>query len=222
MPRPMFALLLLPLTLTACGATRPAAVAPAAVKAPPAIARALATAERTVPLEQPYTARAVLAYGHAAARLLDAKAAFTGLTGTRIGVDGEPVRGGEWHLTYVGTDPVPNPAARTNPYQQTYRRITIVVPADGKPRADVVEAQGLPLGQCFYDAPLPEIDSNAVIDKARALRPDGGAHGGYRLVLAGLMTQAHFQELVWKVSRATQSADKPLMIHAGTGEPIIR
>lgn len=219
--RPIYALPLLPLLLTACGNVRPAAVAPATVKAPPAIARALAVAEASVPLERPYTARAVLNYGHAAARLLDAKAAFTSLTGTRIGVNGEPVRGGEWHLSYVGTEPVASPS-RTNPFAQIYRRITIVIPADGKPRADVLEAQGLPLGQCFYEAPMPEVDSDVVIDKARVLRPGSSAQSGYRLVLAGLMNQAHFQELVWKVSQTTQGADKPLMIHASTGEPILR
>lgn len=221
MLRPIFALMLLPLALTACGAS--ATFAPAATRAPAAVARALAVAEEAQPLERPYTARAVLTYGHAAARLLDAKAAFTNLTGTRIGLDGEPVRGGEWHLSYVGTEPVANPSvARQNPYQQIFRRITIVVPADGRPRAEVVEAQGMPLGQCFYEAPIPEIDSHQVIAKVRELRPDASAQGGYRLVLTGLMSQTHFQELVWKVSRATQGADKPLMIHAGTGEPILR
>ncbi len=241
MMRPIYALLLLPLTLCACtapahpwaprhqpvpgqaGATRPAAVAPASAKVPAAIARALAVAEETSALDRPYTARAVLTYGHAAARLLDAKAAFTNLTGTRIGVNGEPVRGGEWQLSYVGTEPVANPnKTRSNPYQQIFRRINIVVPADGKPRAEVVEVQGMPLGQCFYEAPMPEVDSDTVIDKVRELRPDASAQGGYRLVLTGLMSQSHFQELVWKVSRATQGADKPLMIHAGTGEPILR
>lgn len=219
MSRPVLALMLLPL-LTACGADRPAMVAPAAAKAPAAIARALATADKAVPLERPYTARAVLSYGHAAARLLDAKAAFTSLTGTRIDADGEPARGGEWILSYVGTEPVASPAKRGNPYLQIYRRITIVVPADGKPRADVVEAQGLPLGQCFFEAPMPEVDSDSVIFKARALRPEAPGQSSYRLVLAGLMSQAHFQQLVWKVSQATQSAGKPLVIHAATGEPI--
>lgn len=222
MPR-MYALLLLPLALTACGASRPATVAPAAAKAPTAIARALAVAEETSPLERPLTARAVLAYGNAAAKLLDAKAAFTNLTGTRIALNGEPVKGGEWQISYVGTEPVKEPASRrSNPYQQIYRRINVVIPADGKPRADVQEVQGMPLGQCFYEAPMPEIDSDAVIEKLRVMRPEAPAQGGFRLVLTGLMSQSHFQELVWKVNRATQGADKPLMIHATTGEPILK
>lgn len=222
MPR-MYALLLLPLVLTACGTNRPAAVAPAATKAPTAIARALAVAEETSPLERPLTARAVLAYGNAAARLLDAKAAFTNLTGTRIGLNGEPVKGGEWQLSYVGTEPVKEPAAaRRNPYQQIFRRINVVVPADGRPRAEVVEVQGMPLGQCFYEAPMPAVDSDEVIEKLRLMRPESPAQGGFRLVLAGLMSQSHFQELVWKVNRATQGADRPLMIHATTGEPILK
>jgi hypothetical protein len=220
----MFALFLLPLLVGACGTT-PRPAAPAAPKAPAVLAaRALEKASETSPLERPYTARHVLAYGHAVARLLDTKAAFTSLTGTRIGVNGEPVRGGEWQLTYVGTEPVAQAAKKgSNPYQQIYRRITVVIPADGKPRVDNVEAEGMPLGQCFYDAPMPEVDSNHVIERARTLRPGDPGQGGYRLVLAGLMTQSHFQELVWKVSRATQgTADRPLMIHASTGEPILR
>jgi len=214
-------LLLTPFLLGACGAQRLTA-APAAVRPlqATAVARALAAADATSPLEKPCTARVVLNYGNAVAKMLDGKAAFTSLTGTRVGVQGAPLSGGSWVLTYVGTEA--SGKAPGNPYQTLHKRITITVPPDAKPKVDVQDAEGLPLGMCYYDAPMPEIDSHLAIDKAREMRPSEPTQGGYRLVLQGLMNAQHFQELVWKVGRATQGAERPLTLNATTGEPIIK
>lgn len=219
MLRPVLPLLVLaPLLLAGCGAAR---VNQVAVPATAVTARALAGAAKATPLEGPLTAHTVLAYGHTAARLLDPKAAFTSLTGTRIGVDGQPGKGGEWTLSYVGTEAVPSKGKAANPYAPIFRRITIVVPASGKPKAELVEAEGMPFGMCYYDAPMPVIDSVHVVTRIRAMRPEEPATGGYRLVLTGMMSPAHFQELVWKVGRTTQSAmDRPTTLSATTGEPI--
>lgn len=212
-------LLIAPILLGACGAQRPLTAA-AAKPQTIAIARALAAADNSNPLEKPCTARVVLQYGNAVAKMLDGKAAFTSLTGTRVGLQGEPVRGGEWILTYVGTEA--SGKAPGNPYQTLHKRITITVPADAKPKVDVQEVDGLPLGMCYYDAPMPEVDSHLAIGKVRTMRPTEPATGGYRLTLQGLLNAQHFQELVWKIGRATQGADRPLMLNATTGEPIIK
>lgn len=212
-------LLITPFLLGACGA-KPLTAAPARPAQQTTVARALAAADATAPLEKPCTARVVLNYGNTVAKMLDGKAAFTSLTGTKIGVQGAPVSGGQWILTYVGTEA--SGKAPGNPYQTLHKRITITVAADAKPKVDVQDAEGLPLGLCYYDAPMPEIDSNLAIGKVREMRPSEPSQGGYRLVLQGLMNAQHFQELVWKVGRATQGAERPLTLNATTGEPVIK
>jgi hypothetical protein len=195
----------------------PAAARPAQASA---VARALAAADATSPLEKPCTARVVLTYGNVVAKMLDDKAAFTSLTGTRVGVQGAPVSGGNWVLTYVGTEA--SGKAPGTPYQTLHKRITITVPPDAKPKVEIQDVEGLPLGLCYYDAAMPEIDSQMAIVKVRSMRPSEPSQGGYRLVLQGLMNAQHFQELVWKVGRATQGAERPLTLNATTGEPIVK
>lgn len=215
-------LLTVPLLVAACGAPPSPAAAPRAASAA-TVSQVLKRVDATSPLERPVTANAVLTYGHAVARMLDTKAAFIHLTGSRIGASGAPLRDGEWTLTYVGTE---TPVA-TNPYVRTARRIAITVPNTGRPKVEVFENEGMPLGVCFLDRPIPDVDSPQVLDLARQGQAGHPAHPaeptGYRLTLAGLMGGQNLQRLVWKISKtATQGPDHPLMFDANSGEVITK
>src|SRR6476619_1030823 len=98
------------LMLSACGTHAVPMSAPRA--AGTAVAHA-ATAHRLAPVEGTLTANHVLAYAHAVAHQLDAKASFTGLTGTRIGLDGVPAEGGVWTVQYCSSEDGPKGG---NPY----------------------------------------------------------------------------------------------------------
>jgi hypothetical protein len=164
----------------------------------------------------------VLPATHVLARQADRNAAFTTLVGTRIGTDGLPLEGSDWQAHYVGTEPV-NAGVRKPgpPAMQFYRHITIAVSASGNVRMEVVEQPGMPLGQAFFDAPVPLIDSQAAIAHARVMRPTHPADGEFQLTLGGSMSHAHFQELVWKVQAPVQSGlSRPVVFSASTGLPV--
>jgi len=209
------------LLLTGCGPTRPGVTPSAAPRAGMLATRA------SVPgaIAGPVTACAVLATAHVLARRAEPHAAFTALVGTRIGVDGLPAAQGEWQVHYVGTEPAAQALGRKPgvPGLPTYRHVAVTATAGGDVRVEVTEQPGMPLGQAFFDAPMPRIDSQAAIAHARMMRPTQPAAGEFQLTLGGSMSPAHFQELVWKVQAPIQSGlARPVVFNATTGLPVDR
>lgn len=193
--------------LVGCGAA-PAAHAPL---------RTAGVLQSKAAVDGDVTAKSVLAFSHAAARQLDPKAAFVGLTGTRIGADGTPVKRGEWIVQYVGTSVAPTTG---NPYAPITRRILVKVDAAGEATVTTTEEPGMPLGVCYFDAPMPAIDSQDALRVAKRLQPGGMQTPVARMTLAGQMTAKQMQRLIWKVGTATQAGDRPIALDAQTGQPI--
>ncbi|MFN3428719.1 MAG: hypothetical protein ACK46X_02070 [Candidatus Sericytochromatia bacterium] len=205
--------------LTACGnAGSPLAATAqrAGVALPKASLAQAANATQTLaPLEGALTANRVLAFAHAAAKQVDAKAAFTGLSGNWIGTDGEPTDKGTWTVQYLGSDLAP-PKGVKNPYgNKLTRRIAISVDGKGIPTVTVTEVAGLPLGLAYLESPLPELDSSDVLRLVRKERPAAAQHPIERMSLT--VHPRDFQVMLWKVGTTTQSSDRPLTINANTG-----
>lgn len=165
------------------------------------------------PLEGALTANRVLDFAHTTAREIDAKAAFTGLSGTMIGVDGAPTGKGAWTIQYIGSDVTP-PAGAKNPYANKHtRRIAITVDAAGVPTVDVSTVQGMPLGVSYMENPHPEVDSCDVMNILRRQQP---AHFPIeRMSLSG--HPRDYQLMLWKIASLKQSGDRPVTINAKTG-----
>lgn len=198
--------------LTACG-TAGSPLAATAKRA--GVAKAANATQALAPLEGALTANHVLAYAHAAAKQVDAKAAFTGLSGTWIGADGEPTEKGSWTVQYLGSDLAP-PKGAKNPYgNKLTRRIAVSVDGHGQPTVTVTEVAGLPLGLAYLDSPLPELDSSDVLRLVRKERPAASHYPIERMSLT--VHPRDFQVMLWKVGTATQSSDRPLTINANTG-----
>lgn len=204
---PVLAAAALTTLLVGCGTT-PAVHAPL---------RAAGPAQAKAAVDGDVTAKSVLAYSHTAARQLDPKAAFVGLTGTRIGADGAPVKHGEWIVQYVGS---PVASANGNPYAPATRRILIKVDAEGEATVTVTEEPGMPLGVCYFDAPMPAVDSTDALRAAKKYQPGGLQTPVARMTLTGQMTPRQLQRLVWKVGTATQAGDRPVALDAQTGQLI--
>jgi hypothetical protein len=195
--------------LTACGAGMgPTAAAPRV--GPSAVKN---TTKTLSALEGPLTANRVLAFAHVTAREIDAKAAFTGLTGTMIGATGEPTGKGTWTVQYIGSD-VAAPGGNKNPYANKHtRRIAVSVDAAGVPTVAVSTEQGMPLGVSYLENPQPEIDSCDVMNLLRRERP---AHFPIeRMSLSG--HPRDYQVMLWKIGTLKQSGDRPITINATTG-----
>jgi hypothetical protein len=195
------------LLLTACGAS-PSPTAPAM--------RAAAAAKvRNLPaLDGALTANRVLTFTHAAARQLDAKAAFTGLVGTMIGAEGKPTGKGTWTAQYMGSEVAQK--GPKNPYaNKVLRRITITVNAEGETTSVVTEETGMPLGLSFLDAPLPELDSSDVLKIVRRERPAGSHFPVEKMALCG--HPRDYQLMLWKIGTVTQSGERPITVNANTG-----
>lgn len=175
-------------------------------------------------LTAPLTACRVLAFTHAAAQEAEPKVAFVGLSGSRITAQGVPRPEGDWQATYVGTLPVKKvPESGLSPTQPRFRHVTVTVTGQGHSHVQVNELAGMPLGQAFFDAPMPTVDSHMVLERARVLRPSQPLDAEVRLVLTGLLGSHHFHELVWKVHAATQVGfERPLVFNATTGAPVSR
>ena len=215
LPIRLLALAGLATALVGCGA---APVAHAPVRAAGIHqAKAATTSGVTRVTDGDVTAKSVLAYSHAAARQLDPKAAFIGLTGTRIGADGTPVKHGEWVVQYVVGSV---PGAPANPYGPSTRRILIKVSAAGEATTTVTEEPGMPLGVCYFDAPMPAVDSVDALKTAKKHQPGGLQTPVARMTLAGQMSPRQLQRLIWKVGMATQAGDRPFALDAQTGQPI--
>lgn len=206
--KPFLALAALTTLLAGCGTT-PTALAPV---------RAAGIHQAKAAIDGDVTAKSVLTYSHAAAHQLDPKAAFVGLTGTRIGADGTPVKNGEWVVQYVGGNVTP--ATGGNPYAPVTRRILIKVDDKGEATVSVTEEPGMPLGVCYFDSPMPAIDSIDALKAAKRLQPGGLQTPVARMALTGQMTPKHLQRLVWKVGIATQAGDRPIALDAQTGQPV--
>lgn len=195
--------------LTACGA----GVSPTA----PTKRVGQAAVKNTTPalsaLEGALTANRVLAFAHATAHEVDAKAAFTGLTGTMIGPNGEPTGKGAWTVQYIGSDVTP-PAGNKNPYANKHtRRIAVSVDAAGVPTVAVTTEQGMPLGVSYLENPQPELDS---CDVMNILRRERSAHFPIeRMSLSG--HPRDYQVMLWKIGTLKQSGDRPITINANTG-----
>lgn len=201
------------LLLSACGVTS----APAASQRVGAATAKSAVTQRLGNLEGPLTANRVLKYTHAVARQLDAKASFTGLTGTNIEFDGRPTGEGTWTVQYIGSE-VESPVKKTNPYSNKLtRRITVVVTAEGVPTVTESTESGMPLGVAYLDSPLPEVDSSDVLRIMRKERPATANAPIERMSLTG--HPRDFSLLLWKITPATttQSAERPLTINAHNG-----
>jgi hypothetical protein len=205
--------------LTACGTAGSPLAATAqrtGVTLPKASLAQVANATQTLaPLEGALTANHVLAYAHAAAKQIDAKAAFTGLSGTWIGADGEPTEKGSWTVQYLGSDLAP-PKGAKNPYgNKLTRRMAVSVDGKGQATVIVTEVAGLPLGLAYLDSPLPELDSSDVLRLVRKERPAASQYPIERMSLT--VHPRDYQVMLWKVGIATQSSDRPLTINANTG-----
>lgn len=207
------------LAIAGCGTLR---VAPGS-SAP--LRPATALGARTVaPLsvEGPLTACAVLQATHALAQQADPHAAFTMLLGSGIAGDGLPAEDGEWQAHYQGTEPVTG-GSRKPMAQPLYRHIAVTVDAAGRVRLEVVEQPGMPLGQAFFDRPIPKLDSRAAIAHARTMRPAQPLDVEFQLTLTGMMNATHFQELVWKVQAPYAAGfSSPVVFNASTGLPLKR
>jgi hypothetical protein len=201
------------LLLSACGVTS----APSATQRVGAPSARAVTTMRLGTLEGPLTATRVLKFAHAAARQLDAKASFTGLTGTHIDLDGRPVGDGTWTVQYVGSE-VETPAKKTNPYSNRLtRRIAVTVTAEGVPTVNETTEPGMPLGIAYLDSPVPEVDSCDVLKIMRKERPANTVAPIERMSLSG--HPRDFSLLLWKITpAATQSGERPLTINAHNGE----
>lgn len=207
------------LALAGCGTLRatPGGSAPLRPAGAPA-ARMVAP----LSIEGPLTACAVLQATHGLAQQADPHAAFTMLLGSGIAGDGLPTEEGEWQAHYQGTEPV-NAGGRKPMVQPLYRHIAITVDRAGRLRLEVVEQPGMPLGQAFFDRPMPQIDSRAAIAHARTMRPAQPLDGEFQLTLTGMMNATHFQELVWKVQVPHAAGfSTPVVFNASTGLPLKR
>jgi hypothetical protein len=218
--RPLCLSIGLSLLLAGCSAVRPSALTAAAPRTQALAARSIAPDA----IEGPLTACRVLAATHVLARTTDRHAAFTTLVGTHIGAEGLPLDGGGWEVHYVSTEPVHGAARKPGvPSLPLFRHMTISANAAGHVRIEVAEQPGMPLGQAFFDAPMPRIDSRAAIAHARTMRPTQPSEGEFQLTLGGSVSPAHFQELVWKVQAPVQSGlGRPVVFSASTGMPIER
>lgn len=201
--------------LSGCGAQT---LAPAAKRPFQAGVRTLTPEAQ---LEGPVTAKTALAYAHAVARQLDAKAYFVSLAGTRIDPNGAPAKGGSWQVSYVGDVVAPPAGVPSNPYNRYQRRILVTVDAAAEATVAVSEEPGMPLGVQLLDAPMPGLDSAEAIKAAR--RHQGGGYRGpvARMVFCGQVTP-RAQRLLWKVTTTTQSGDRPVALDADTGELVGR
>ena len=172
-------------------------------------------------LEGPVTAKAALAYAHAVARQLDGKAYFMSLSGTRIGADGAPARGGRWQAAYIGDVVEPPAGVPSNPYNRYQRRILVTIDAEAEATVAVSEEAGMPLGVQLLDAPMPALDSQAAIKAAQAHQ--GGGYRGpvAKMVFCGQVTPRH-SRLLWRVTTTTQSGDKLIALDADTGAVVPR
>lgn len=195
------------LLLTACGVS-PSPTAPAQRAA------AVVKTKNLPALDGSLTANRVLAYTHAAAHQLDAKAAFTGLVGTMIGPDGKPMGKGTWTAQYLGSEV--GQKGPKNPYaNKVMRRITLTVDATGATTSVVTEEVGMPLGVSFLDAPVPELDSSDVLKILRKERPAGAGVPVEKMILCG--HPRDYQLMLWKIGTVTQSGERPVTINANTG-----
>lgn len=203
------------LLLSACGVTS----APAPVQRIGAASAKAVSTQRLANVEGPLTATRVLKYAHAVARQLDAKASFTGLTGTNIDLDGRPSGEGTWTVQYIGSE-VEGPVKKTNPYSNKLtRRISVVVNAEGVPTVTESTESGMPLGVAYLDSPLPEVDSCDVLKIMRKERPATTHAPIERMCLTG--HPRDFSLLLWKITpAATQSGERPLTINAHSGDII--
>lgn len=204
------------LALTSCSASPQVAA--------PRQAGSSLTARATTPasVEGPLTARRVLGVTHGMAERVDAHAAFTALLGTHIEGEGLPGDEGEWQAHYQGTEPSQSLLRRPGALP-LFRHIVITVNPKGHVRIEIEEQPGMPLGQAFFERPMPELDSRAAIVHARRMRPTHPLTGEYQLTLTGMMNAAHFQELVWKVQIPQSSHfSAPVVFNASTGEPVKR
>lgn len=210
------------LLLAACGQSAVAGV-PARAALTQKVAATLQA--RSMPVVSgPLTACQVLAYTHAVARKEAPSAAFVGLSGTRITQQGVPRPEGEWQVSYVTTEASQRPPQPGDgPSRPRFHQVVVTVTGLGQATVRVDELPGLPLGQAFFDAPMPPVDSHAVLERARMLRPSQPLSAEVRLILTGILGPQHFHQLVWKVHSATQVGfERPLVFSATTGAPVTR
>lgn len=172
----------------------------------------------------PLTACRVLSTMHDASRGEAPRAAFVSLHGTRITHNGTPRPEGEWRATYITTEPHNLPLKADSLLSRAhYKQVIVTVTGSGNMFLHVDELAGLPLGQAFFDAPMPPVDSHAILERARVLRPSQPLSSEVRLILTGLMGPHHFHELVWKLHSTVQGGfERPLVFSATTGAPVLR
>jgi hypothetical protein len=199
--------------LSACGAHPTAAVVQ------PNLTAAVRVAG-TAKLPKPLVASSVLAYAHAVAHTLDAKAAFISLTGTQIGTDGTPGTGGRWELQYVGGTVAPPNGGKPNPYSPWVRRITVTVSSVGNAKVQETSQSGLPLGVSYMDAPMPGLDSDRAVDLYFKLRGEQARQPLHQVALAGMPGPHHFDRLVWRLTPVADSTDGATILDAVSGEVI--
>jgi CheY-like chemotaxis protein len=218
--------LALALSLSACGQSHPALTPVRPIGGGGVRAQALPALKADQPgapgapaIAGPVKALAALQYAHAAAREADAKAAFVSLVGSKVGPSGALEPGGEWRVEYFGSV-VPGREPQ-NPYaNKTYRKLVVTVSAAGEAALAISEQQGMPLGVCYMDAPLPQLDSSEILKAARRARPGDFGAPIEKMALSGQMTPQHLSRLVWKIASLAQGAERPLALDANTGEPI--